>query len=119
QPHRFSRRFAVMDLGKCFHSFRGGAASLLLQPSGRVAHPMTFSPGMSVAGNDLRVFTESPPLYASMISDIQGARSRVWLETYIFLPDAAGQALAGALKERARAGVDVKVLYDALGNHSA
>jgi cardiolipin synthase len=73
---------------------------------------------ISVAGNDLRLFTESPPLYASMINDIRSARSRVWLETYIFLADAAGQAIAGALKERARAGVDVRVLYDAVGSYS-
>jgi cardiolipin synthase len=42
----------------------------------------------------------------------------VWLETYIFHNDAAGQAVAEALKERARAGVDVRVLYDAVGSQA-
>jgi cardiolipin synthase len=53
-----------------------------------------------------------------MISDIRDARSRVWLETYIFLADAAGLAIADALMERAQAGVDVRVLYDAVGSYT-
>jgi cardiolipin synthase len=85
-------------------------------PQARADQPTP--PTITVAGNDLRLFTESAPLYASMINDIRSAQFRVWLETYIFLADAAGQAIAGALKERARAGVDVRVLYDAFGSYS-
>jgi cardiolipin synthase len=51
-----------------------------------------------------------------MVRDIQGARTRVWLETYIFHNDDCGQAVAAALAERARAGVEVRVLYDAIGS---
>ena len=71
---------------------------------------------MDVCGNELDVFTESAPLISSMIEDIRGARSRVWLETYIYLDDAAGRAIAAALKERAEAGLDVRVMYDAFGS---
>lgn len=68
-----------------------------------------------VAGQELKVFVESAPLIAAMITDIRAANQRVWLESYIFAGDSAGQAVAEALKERARAGVDVRVLYDAIG----
>ena len=37
-----------------------------------------------------------------MVRDIRAARTRVWLETYIFHDDAAGLAIAEALRERAR-----------------
>jgi cardiolipin synthase len=70
---------------------------------------------LTVAGQELTLFVESPPLIAAMIRDIRQAQKRVWLETYIFLDDVAGQAVAEALKERARAGVEVRVLYDAVG----
>jgi cardiolipin synthase len=70
---------------------------------------------LRVAGHELTLFVESPPLVAAMVRDIYAARQRVWLESYIFLDDAAGQAVAQALMERARAGLDVRVHYDAIG----
>lgn len=69
-----------------------------------------------VGGHELKVFVESAPLIAAMIADIRDATTRVWLESYIFAGDSSGQAVAEALKERARAGVDVRVLYDAVGS---
>jgi cardiolipin synthase len=76
---------------------------------------ITHHSSLSVAGNNLTLFVETPPLVAAMLRDIHGARQRVWLESYIFLDDAAGQAVADALAERARAGLDVRVHYDAIG----
>jgi cardiolipin synthase len=69
-----------------------------------------------VAGHDLEVFVETAPMVAAMIADIKHATTRVWLESYLFAGDGAGQAMAQALAERARAGVDVRVLYDAIGS---
>jgi cardiolipin synthase len=71
-----------------------------------------------VAGHELTLFVESRPLIAAMIEDIRTARDRVWLETYIFLDDAAGRAIADALMERARSGADVRVLYDFIGSQA-
>ena len=51
-------------------------------------------PRVRVAGHEFELFTESSSLIASMVSDIQTARARVWMETYIFLADAAGKAAA-------------------------
>jgi cardiolipin synthase len=77
----------------------------------RVAPPVTH-----VAGNELTVFVQSTPLIASMVADIAKAGNRVWLESYIFADDTVGQKVALALCERARAGLDVRVLYDAIGS---
>lgn len=71
-----------------------------------------------VAEHELRVFAEAPDLIRAMVEDIRGARRRVWVECYIFMDDAAGQAIADALKDRARAGLNVRVLYDAVGSQS-
>jgi cardiolipin synthase len=51
-----------------------------------------------------------------MLADIQSASRRIWLETYIFLNDAGGTRIADALKQKAREGLDVRVLYDAVGS---
>jgi len=73
---------------------------------------------LTVAGQELTVFVEAVPLIAQMILDIRSAQQRVWLEVYIFHDDAAGRAVAEALKERARAGVEVRLLYDAIGSQA-
>jgi cardiolipin synthase len=73
---------------------------------------------VSVACHELSIFIESRPLVEAMVEDIRVARSRVWLESYILLNDAAGQAIAGALEERARAGLDVRVMVDAIGSQT-
>ena len=51
-----------------------------------------------------------------MLPDIRAAEKRVWLESYIFHSDGSGRAVAEALKDRARAGVDVRLMYDAIGS---
>lgn len=73
---------------------------------------------LTVAGHELTVFVESAPLFEAMLRDIACARQRIWLETYIFFNDEGGRRVAEALKEKARAGVDVRVLYDAVGSIS-
>jgi cardiolipin synthase len=70
----------------------------------------------TVAGHQLTLFIETWPLIHAMLRDIRAARTRIWLETYIFHHDAAGRAIADALRERAAAGVQVRVLYDAIGS---
>lgn len=91
-------------------------AVIALNPSQPVAFPPSAAPvSLNVAGHDLTIYAESPPLFNAMVRDIHNARQRVWLESYIFLDDAAGQAIAAALMERARAGLDVRVLVDAVG----
>lgn len=73
---------------------------------------------LQVAGHELWLFEESPPLIAAMVRDIRAATRRVWLEAYIVSGDRAGRAIAAALEERAGAGVDVRLMYDAVGSFS-
>ena len=71
---------------------------------------------VQVAGHTLDVFTEWPEYAARLLPDIAGARKRVWVEVYIFHNDTAGQAVAAALIERAKAGLDVRLLVDYVGS---
>src|SRR5690606_3379226 len=49
------------------------------------------------------------------LSAIAAAKERIYFESYIIHDDAQGDIFAEALIEKARAGVDVKVIYDWLG----
>src|SRR5438874_9832013 len=96
------------------NQLRASPAGIENAPPGQVAAPLR----VTVAGHELTIFVESMPMIAATIRDIQSAQKRVWVESYIFLNDVAGSAVAEALQERARKGLDVRVLYDAIGSQT-
>lgn len=66
-------------------------------------------------GNRVTLLEDGKQTYEAMLKAIRGARHHVHLETYIFEADETGTLFADALIERARAGVKVRVIYDAVG----
>ena len=69
-----------------------------------------------IDGNRLEHYPDSPLAIDAMLAAVAAARRWVHLENYIIRDDATGTRFADALIERARAGVHVRVLYDALGS---
>ena len=72
--------------------------------------------GRPVPGNKVELLIDGPDTYAAMLALIAEARRWVHFENYIIRSDAAGRRFAEALAERARAGVRVRLLYDAIGS---
>lgn len=68
---------------------------------------------------DVRLLIDGGAKYAALLEDIAGARHHVNVEYYIYEPDRSGTALRDALVERARAGVQVRLLLDAMGSKKA
>jgi cardiolipin synthase len=62
------------------------------------------------------VLTNAVQFYPAMLSAIRGARQSINMECYIFRPDEIGRAFMAAMMERARAGVKVKLVVDAIGS---
>lgn len=77
------------------------------------------SSDIEVAGNRLRLFAESPDMIRALVADVRTAERRVWIETYTIAADATVETLLAALKERAAAGVDCRLMYDAVGSIGA
>src|SRR4051812_24951300 len=69
-----------------------------------------------IAGHAFRLFVDVQSLIAAMLADIRNARSRVWVESYTIADDSAGRAVVAALSERAESGVEVRLMYDAVGS---
>jgi cardiolipin synthase len=67
-------------------------------------------------GNRLLLLHGGGAVFGSMLEAIAGARSHVHLETYILRADRTGKRFQAALIERARAGLEVRLLYDSLGS---
>jgi cardiolipin synthase len=67
-------------------------------------------------GNKVVLLEDGTKTYADMLAAIRGARQSLHMETYIFDDDDVGRQFAAVLLERAKAGVKVKLLYDAVGS---
>ncbi len=66
-------------------------------------------------GNDIVVLRNGDRIFPAMLSAIRSATSSVELLTYIYWTGWPAEAFATALADRARAGVRVRVLIDAVG----
>lgn len=67
-------------------------------------------------GNRIALFNDGCEFYPEMLDAVASARQSVTMEQYIFGNDAVGRRFAQAFAERARAGIAVKLLVDAMGS---
>ncbi|WP_246022930.1 cardiolipin synthase [Cognatilysobacter terrigena] len=65
---------------------------------------------------DVRLLVDGGATYDALLEAIGNAQEHVHLEYYIFEPDRTGTRVRDALIERARAGVAVRLLIDAVGS---
>lgn len=69
-------------------------------------------------GNRVEVMSSGAEFYPAMRDAILAATASVNLEAYIFEPGHAADMLIAAMTERARAGVEVRLVLDALGSRA-
>ncbi len=76
-------------------------------------------PARFVGGNQVELLQGGDALFPRMCEAIAAAQHEVWLATYIFHDDPAGQRVAQALKDAAARGVAVHVVVDGFGSIKA
>jgi cardiolipin synthase A/B len=69
-----------------------------------------------VAGNKVMLLVDGPATYAAMSKAIQNATDHINFETFIFEADDAGRNFADLLLDKAAEGVQVNLIYDAVGS---
>lgn len=69
-----------------------------------------------VGGNGVRLYHDGAPAYDAMIEAIRAATHHVHMQFFIIRADETGRRFMDALADRARAGVEVRFLYDAVGS---
>ncbi|WIT10089.1 cardiolipin synthase ClsB [Paucibacter sediminis] len=72
-----------------------------------------------VGGNEVRLLRGGDELFPAQAAAIAAAHHEVWLGTYIFHHDSAGQALLAQLKAVAARGVRVRVVVDGFGSKAS
>jgi cardiolipin synthase len=69
-----------------------------------------------VPGNRIETLVNGDRFYPAILDAITGAQHSVTIEAYIFWDDALGNKVADTLIAKARAGVAVRILVDAVGS---
>lgn len=80
----------------------------------KLGEHLTSTPAST--GNHVELLMNGAATYRSMLQAISGAQHHVHVLFYIIQPDATGQSLRRLLTQKARAGVEVRVLCDAIGS---
>jgi cardiolipin synthase len=111
--HRLRRSRNRVDLPRAQEQDLGAGAEELARLGQATSHlpPSTAT--------DVRLLQDGGATYEALLADIARAHDHVHLEYYIYAPDRTGTMLRDALVERARAGVKVRLLLDALGSSKA
>jgi cardiolipin synthase A/B len=67
-------------------------------------------------GNRVQALVNGDRIFPSMLGAIRGAQKTITFETYVWWSGKIGEEFTAALAERARAGVKVHVMFDAVGS---
>ncbi|MGD8189369.1 cardiolipin synthase [Brevibacillus ginsengisoli] len=66
--------------------------------------------------NQVKIYTEGTKKFTELLRCIEEAKHHIHLMYYIFRDDSLGQQVTQALTRKAKEGVEVRVLYDAIGS---
>lgn len=66
-------------------------------------------------GNSMEIFQDGSSMLQALLATINSAKHHIHVEFYIFEDDAVGCLVKDALIEKAREGVEIRVLYDDVG----
>lgn len=86
-------------------------AALMETVGGESRHPL-------MAGNKITLLVDGPATYEAMFKTIEGAKDHINFETFIFNDDEVGRKFADLLKKKQAEGVQVNLIYDAVGSFS-
>lgn len=65
--------------------------------------------------NEAEFYTDGYQFFPALLQSISRARHHIHLETYIFDDDSLGRLIADALIQKAKEGVEIRVIYDDVG----
>ncbi|UCF20882.1 MAG: cardiolipin synthase [Gemmatimonadota bacterium] len=92
------------------------------QPTGHPAqHIFRFTdpavrPNRVLLGNRVQLLVDGDEFYPSLFEAIESAESSVHLQTFIYARDRIGGQLLDLLSQRAREGIECRLLYDRFGS---
>jgi cardiolipin synthase len=114
--------FLVVVLIFCLFFIRRHTLEYRLEHTYTVSDPEFFGSALAlsdpvpIGGNKIELLANGDDYFPAMLKAIGGAKQTVNFATYIFHSDEIGRQFRDAFCERARAGVEVRLLLDGIGS---
>src|SRR3982751_154911 len=114
--------FLAVGLIFCLFFIRRHSVEYSLEHSFGVRSPEFFGSALALSapvpleGNKVELLENGDAYFPAMLEAIRGAKQTINFASYIFKSDNIGHQFRDALIERARAGVEVRVLLDGIGS---
>jgi len=102
------RRFRAVDASEV-PSLNPLTRGLVTQGMAMGSYPLTL-------GNRGQILVDGAMKFGALLAAIEGATDHIHLEYYIFEPDETGRRVRDALIAKAKEGVEVRLLVDAMGS---
>ncbi len=83
-----------------------------------IGSALALSDPVLIPGNKIEVLENGDAYFPAMLDAIRAARKTINFEAFIFYSDEIGRQFRDALIERARVGVEVRILLDGIGSSS-
>lgn len=87
-----------------------------LKISEMIKFNISQSKSICTPNNDVRMFVDMNEYYNVMFDEIKNAKQYVNLEFFIIKPDKYGKALVELLTEKAKSGIEIRLIYDNVGS---
>ena len=84
------------------------------EPFGKILYSSGIYPPLN--NSDIQILTDGEKSYQTLISEIEKAQRSIDIEVYVFSRDPVGKLILSKLIQRAKAGVQVRLLVDAWGS---
>ncbi|HIY87654.1 MAG TPA: cardiolipin synthase [Candidatus Bacteroides pullicola] len=105
------------------HLMKKPIAEYLSQPAARLPEGYkriidlfhNVNQSLPFEGNSIETFTSGDSFIQALLRELQQAQGHIHIESYIFEDDAIGRMVRDVLIEKARTGVEVRVIYDDVG----
>lgn len=68
--------------------------------------------------NQVFLYSDGKEFFQELIESLKAAKRSINIEFYIFKNDGIGTEILNALKDKAKAGIEVRLLYDSVGSRS-
>ncbi len=112
-PQRIKRH----SIKRARYTSRGAPAEFETREVAELSRMGARTTGLAMSSaSSAALLIDGAAKYGSLIDAVRAAEREIHLEYYIYAPDHIGTALREALVERARAGVVVRLLVDAVGS---
>ncbi|MCC8191087.1 MAG: cardiolipin synthase [Planctomycetes bacterium] len=71
--------------------------------------------GIFTDDNNVQIYTDGRDMFSDLLTDLRAAQNNIHLLFYIFRNDGIGREIISILEEKAKSGIEVRVIYDSVG----